>query len=199
MVVSQSAKLINLLAFLLLPAVVANANPWNLPEDLTDQNMQITFEVHAPWNILDGTAQQVNGKLSLLQNKDPGSLQADLTAQDISYKAGLSVAGRLVSGWLKLNPPTPARFIISDSRLECTPQTISSTTPCPGSVSGKLNIWRKDYTIDLPIEMQAVATGFKLIGTKAINWGEYGFGDPESTIANLKPVIKLNFLISLPS
>ena len=41
--------------------------------------------------------------------------------------------------------------------------------------------------------------GFLLEGVKEIKWGDYGFGDPSSTISNLEPVIELNFSIELPS
>lgn len=174
------------------------AAPWGLPQDITDQNMKIVFEVHSPWNILDGTAEQVSGKVSLANNEIPSSLLADVSVQNIDYSAGLSVAGRLVAVWLRENPPTPAKFVIANSKLDCTPETLSAQTPCKGSVDGELTIWAKSYKIDVPIEMKQDEKGFLLEGVKEIKWGDYGFGDPNSTLANIQPVIDLNFSITLP-
>ena len=199
MKIIQKNFLLALLSQTLFAVLTCIAAPWNLPQQLTDQNMSIKFEVHAPWNILDGIANEVSGKISLLNNKDPGSLLADISVEKLKYKAGVSVAGRLVSVWLKSNPPTPAKFVIGKSSLACTPETISKESPCKGTVYGKLTIWEKDYNIDVPIEMKPVDAGYLLEGVKEIKFGEYGFGDPESTIASLKPVIDLNFSIQVPS
>ena len=174
------------------------AAPLGIPQELTDKNMKIAFEVHAPWNILDGTGEQTTGKVALETDGTPDSLRADVLVKDLQYKAGLSVAGRLVAGWLRANPPTPAKFIISKSALSCKAETISAETPCKGTVEGQLNIWAKNYTIDVPVEMKSIAQGLLLTGAKEIKWGDYGFGDPDSTISNLKPVIMLNFSIELP-
>lgn len=161
--------------------------------------MKISFEVDAPWNILDGTANETSGKITVGKDQKLGSLGADIAVQNLKYKAGLSVAGRLVAGWLRLNPPTPAKFIISKSSLSCAPEDISHEKPCAGSVFGRLTIWAKDYTIDVPVEMKRSKAGFLLEGSKEIKWGDYGFGDSTSTIASLKPIIDLNFSIELPS
>ena len=185
-------------AQVLLASSVSLASPWGLPSNLSDQNMKISFDVHAPLNILDGTAEEVSGKLSLADNLNPESLLADIAVQKIDYRAGLSPGGRLVSVWLRANPPTPGRFVISKTSLGCTPESITSQAPCKGSVDGRLTIWGKDYTIDVPIEMKKVDKGYVLNGFKKIKFGEYGFGDPTSTIAKLKPTIDLNFSITLP-
>lgn len=183
----------------MLTAAVCFASPWGLPAELSDQNMKISFEVHAPWNILDGTAEQCGGKLSAGKNGELDSLIADISVQKLQYKAGLSVAGRLVAVWLRANSPTPAKFTIEKSSLNCNPETISEKSPCKGSVDGQLNIWGKNYSIDVPVEMKRNKQGFLLEGVKEIKWGEYGFGDSSSTIASLKPIIDLNFSIELPS
>ena len=183
----------------LLAVSVSFAAPWGLPQVLTDQNVKIVFEVHAPWNILDGTAKQLSGQLALADNSKPGNLNANISVQDLDYSAGLSVAGQLVGAWLRANPPTPAKFVIGKSSLSCTPETISAQSPCKGSVDGQLTIWAKSYAIDIPIEMKHNDKGFLLEGVKEIKWGDYGFGDPSSTISNLEPVIELNFSIELPS
>jgi len=192
-----------LLLFLFAQALyttsVSSAAPWGLPKELSDQNMKLVFEVHAPWNIVDGIAEQISGKISLADHKEPGSFLADISVQKIDYKAGLSVAGRLVGRWLRENPPTPAKFVIRKSSLSCTPETLTAESPCGGSVEGELTIWGKGYTIDVPIEMKHDQNGYLLEGIKEIRWGEYGFGDPSSTISNLKPVIDLNFSIKLSS
>src|SRR4029078_11486969 len=90
----------------LLIATHAFALPLGKPQTLNDQNMKVVFEVHAPWNILDGTAQQVSGEITLTTDGKPDSVRADVAVQDIEYKAGLSTAGRLVARWLRSNPPT---------------------------------------------------------------------------------------------
>jgi hypothetical protein len=187
-----------LFLYSLLGASASSASPWGLPQVLNDQNMKLFFEVGIPWNILDGTANQISGEISLASDADPGSLRADVAVQSLDYKAGISVSGRLVAVWLRENPPTPAKFIISKSTLACTPETFSAESPCKGSVDGKLTIWAKDYNIDVPVEMKRVDKSFILEGMKEIKWGEYGFGDPTSTIANLNPVITLNFSVQLP-
>ena len=181
----------------LLSVSLCFASPWGLPRDISDKNMKVSFEVHAPWNVLDGEAQEIVGKVTLAETSDPSALRADVSAQKIEYKAGIRAAGQIVAAWLRNNPPTPGRFVITKASLGCTPESIASQVPCKGSVDGRLTIWEKDYTIDIPIEMKQGEKGFLLEGMKDIRWGEYGFGDPNSTLAKISPVIELKFSIDL--
>lgn len=199
------SKKIDIALFLLLYAQTllslsfSNAAPLDTPQKLNDKNIKISFEVHSPWNILDGVAQEIGGEVSIKSEDNSDKLSADLEAQDIRYKAGLSVAGRLVSAWLQANPPTPAKFVIQRSRLICKREPTLEEEHCSGTVDGKLNIWQKDYVIDIPVDLKRDELNVTINGMKEIQWGEYGFGDPTSTIANLKPVIELKFEIGLPA
>jgi hypothetical protein len=175
----------------------AFAAPLGLPQSLTDRNMKIVFEVLSPWNILSGSGEAVSGLLKA-DSKNPRGLLAEISVQKIVYRAGLSIAGRMVEAWLNVNPPTPAKFIIGKSSLKCPKEAISLGHGCTGTVDGKLSIWAKTYDIDIPVEIVPASTGFQLKGAKRINWGDYGFGDPSSTIAHIRPVIALDFSIDLP-
>jgi hypothetical protein len=179
---------------------ISLAAPSVTQHDLTDQNMDIDFEVHSPWNILDGTAEQVRGNISLAPNgTSEDNIRADISVEKLDYKAGLSLAGRLVAGWLRMNPPLPAKFVIDKSSFNCPPDATKTQAPCAGTVNGLLTIWAKEHNIDVPIETKPSPQGILLTGMKKIKWGEYGFGDNDSTISHLEPVIVLNFSINIPS
>lgn len=180
-----------------LSLTLSYASPWGLPIKPNDQNMKIDFEVMAPWNILDGEAKEISGVLSLHNENDPGSLRADIAVQKLNYSAGLRAAGQIVAAWLEANPPTPARFVIKNTASSCTLENIAAYTPCKGTVDGQLTIWGKEYFIDIPVEIKNEKSGSRLEGFKKINFGEYGFGDPNSTIAKLKPNIELKFSVAL--
>ncbi len=159
--------------------------------------MSVSFEVYAPWNILDGSAKQLKGTVTVAGEETSDRLRASVSAEDIDYKAGLSVAGQLVASWLRSNPPTPAKFIITKSSVLCAPDPISNQKVCRGSVDGTLTIWGKDYKIDFPVETQPGESSVIITGGKEIKWGEYGFGDPSSGLASIKPVIDMTFSIEL--
>jgi hypothetical protein len=137
--------------------------------------------------------------VSLRDDGTPDSLRADVGVRDIDYKAGIRVAGQLVATWLRNNPPTPAKFVIKNSSLPCPSEAISSGKSCKGKVGGELTIWGKAYTIDVPVEVTKHDKGLFLVGEKEIKFGEYGFGDPTSTIAHLNPSVDLHFSIELPA
>lgn len=181
----------------LLPLSVSFASSESRTQLVTDKAVKIGFEVFAPWNILDGSAKEISGNVSIGSGGKADSLRAEVSAQDIKYKAGLAVGGQIVAAWLRANPPTPAKFVIVKSTLSC--KTSSTEKICKGSVDGELTIWAKPYNIDVPIEIKSTKTGALLTGFKEIKFGEYGFGDPDSTIAKLKPTIDLTFSIELPS
>jgi hypothetical protein len=182
---------------------VAAASPQGSLLDLTgqalsDQNVKIEFRVDAPWKILEGTAEQIIGKMALATNGAADSLRANLAVQRLQYKAGLRAAGQMIAAWLRANPPTPAKLSINKTSLPCTPESLSAQSPCRGTVDGQLTIWAKEYNIDIPVELHAVQEKLLLTGMKKIKWGEYGFGDPNSSISKLQPVVELNFSIEVP-
>jgi hypothetical protein len=185
------------LAQIFFPFAVSFAAPWGLPLKLNDKDTEIDFEVFAPWNIVDGKAEEISGDLKLNDEKDAGSLRADIAVKSLDYSAGIRPAGQLVASWLRSNPPTPARFVISKTTLACAPESLSLKKPCKGTVDGQLTIWGKEYFIDIPIEIKNGKTGPVLEGFKEIKFGQYGFGDPSSTIAKLKPSIELKFTVTL--
>jgi len=147
--------------------------------------MTVNFEVYAPWKILEGTGNGTSGQLSNQNNGTADPLRADISVETIDYKAGLKVAGQLVASWLRSNPPTPAKFVILKSSLPCASVALATNTSCKGVLDGLLTIWNKSYPIDVPVEMTFKDNGFSLIGVKEIKFGEYGFGDPSSSIAHL--------------
>jgi polyisoprenoid-binding protein YceI len=181
----------------LLFSSAALAAPTKWSQELDNSNISVTFEVHAPWNILDGMAKQLKGTVNIAGEETRDRLRVSVSAQEIDYKAGLSVAGQLVASWLRANPPTPAKFNIIKSSVSCALDTAINQKVCRGSVDGTLTIWGKDYKIDFPVETQPNERSVIITGGKEIKWGEYGFGDPNSKLASIKPVIDMTFSIEL--
>jgi hypothetical protein len=195
----------NLLLCILLLSVTstASASPSGSLLDLTgevlsDENVKIAFRVDAPWKILEGTAEQIMGKMALATNGTADSIRANLAVQKLQYKAGLRAAGQMIAAWLRANPPTPAKLSIGKTSLPCTPESLSAQGPCRGTIDGQLTIWAKEYNIDIPVELHAAEEKLLLTGVKKIKWGEYGFGDPSSSISKLQPVVELSFSIEVP-
>jgi hypothetical protein len=186
-----------LLGVFLFSATSSFAAPSKRSAEISDRDVEVVFEVHAPWNILEGKATMLRGNVTVTTGDTPDKLRAEVSAQEIEYKAGLSIAGRLVAAWLRANSPTPAKFVIGKSSVTCARDPSVTYPVCKGTVVGMLTIWGKDYSIDFPVETQSEGARFIVTGGKHIKWGEYGFGDANSTIASLNPVIAVTFSIDL--
>jgi hypothetical protein len=63
---------------LLLSCQVAAADSWNLPQELNDQNTQVTFAVDSTWHMVHGVTSGLAGKVWLADPKNQASLKAEI-------------------------------------------------------------------------------------------------------------------------
>lgn len=178
---------------LLVLSSIAGATPWNLPHALSDENLQASFSVSAPWHLLKGSAVEIKGSASLATPTDPGSIRADLDVQSLDYSASLRPAANVLRIWLKNNPLTPANFKILKTNLECDPAALSDEGSCKGTIDGRAVMKTGTYNVDVPIVMTRQGRDFLLEGEKEIEWGQYGIGHEDHPIAYLKPSITFTF------
>jgi polyisoprenoid-binding protein YceI len=175
------------------------AQTWEPPTHLNDQNTAVTFVVDSTWHTIHGTTRDLSGTVSLTNPKDPLSIRVDL---EIPVKLfNTDNASRDEKLRTVMSSERYPNVSFSSSRLSpsCSPDYIRSAGRCHGTLSGALSIRDTTKTIELPIEITLEDAQFVARGTLPIQWGDFHVEDPSILIAKLDPTVTITYKTTIPT
>jgi len=175
----------------------AAAQSWNLPQDITDNNTKVTFEVDSTWHLVEGKTSKLSGKVWLDKPADPKSVRALIHFPVRAFDTdGEGRDERMREVMAAESYPEVAFEALGVDGL-CSPSELQTVTSCAALLYGKLTIRGVSKEVLIPINVSRLGTAFKIAGKQELKWGEYGVEDPSIFIAKLKPVVTVSFEVEL--
>lgn len=178
----------------------ALAAPWNLPQQLTGENLEIKFDVDTTWHTVHGHPQSVAGKAWLSDPKDFRSVAIDLRLP----VNGLDTANKSRDAELYQDMDQATfpeiHFLLSDAENICNPASLKAGESCEFVGHGALTIRDVTKQLAIPAKIESHTDGsYAVIGSTRFRWLDFGIKDPSIFIARVKPNVDVRFELHLPA
>lgn len=187
-----------LFALLFLTPSHANADTWNLPINLNDSNTTITFVVDSTFHTVHGTTRNIAGAVKLRDNKDPLSIQAELSIPVALFNTDSESRDKRLREIMAENLFPAVSLVATRLSENCTPENITTTKPCEGEMRGTLTIRDVTKEVRLPASVSRDLDSYTIKGQLPLTWSEYNVEDPSILIARLNPTVTISYETHIP-
>lgn len=196
-----SAAILPFLAALLVwPPDARAAEPWNLPQSISDANTTVTFTVDSTWHLVEGTTAGLHGFIRLADPADPLSLQIEVTLPVNRFDTDRASRDEKLRTVMGATHYPEVFFRGSGARVRsgvCRPEEITLSTPCGLDITGELRIGAITQPVVLPVNVTPSPSGFAVEGELPLEWATYGVADPSILIARLEPTVTVRVRVEL--
>lgn len=189
-------KISSALILLLLSSQAAFADFWNLPQELDDQNTQVTFEVDSTWHTVHGVTKGVAGKIWLSNPKDHTSLNADIRLPVAMFNTDNSSRDERLAEVMAAEKHPQVLLRIASAPGLCTPPE-SDAVECKGELLGTLEIRGVAKELRFPYQIKKDGDHYNVSGELSFKWGGFGVEDPSILIARVKPDVIIRYQVRL--
>ncbi len=175
-------------------SAATDAAHWYLPQKLTDQNLKVWFEVDSTWHMVEGKTANVQGQVSLIDENDARSISLQMSLPVASFDTDSSSRDERMREVMSAQKYPVVRFESNEPLQACLPAVVLRDGICSDKLVGKLTILSSTQTVQIPINIRALAQqAFEIEGQLSIEWEKYGVEDPSILIARLDPVATIFF------
>lgn len=179
--------------FLLLPCVPAFA--WNLPNEISDSNTQVHFEVDSTWHTVHGKVSKITGKSWLSNPNDLSSVNAEIHFPIINFDTDNSSRDKKMREVMAADkfPDVVLNLHGMDPTRICLPNQVSETNGCESLLLGSLSIHGITRELKLGVKITKEQDGYSVSGSLPFEWASFGVEDPSILIAKLDPTVTVFF------
>lgn len=171
---------------------------WQLPQELTDQNTSIRFEVDSTWHLVKGSASGVTGTVSHEDTVHPKAISLTLSVPVAKLDTNNSMRDRRLQEVMSAEKYPSITFQSSNINIICTPLKVDHDGTCSDSISGNLTILKTQKRVTIPITiMYGGHRGYLVTGQIPLRWVEYGVEDPSILVAHVDPVVTIFFSVTV--
>ncbi|MFM1847793.1 MAG: hypothetical protein RL417_1267 [Pseudomonadota bacterium] len=173
---------------------------WQLPQEITDSNTKVSFEVDSTWHLVEGKTAGLHGRIWLENSADPlsvrieaaipvGRFDTDSKSRDEKLRKVMHAARypEVIFRGRELTAREPG----------CNPAQIALGAGCKFEIGGELVIGAVSREVLLPIVAERTPEGFAVSGELEIEWADYGVEDPSILIAQLEPTVRIKVGVKL--
>lgn len=194
-------NVILLSGFLLLPINSFAAPPsdnWNLPQEVSDQNVQVNFELDTTWHVVHGKTSDIKGKAWLADAANPKSVNVTLEIPVAKFNTDDSDRDETLREVMAADKFANVVFTATGLSGNCTPELTMKNGSCQDKLISSLKIREIKMPIELPVDITYENDTYKVSGKFPITWAEYGVEDPSIfLIAKVEPIAEVNFVVTL--
>lgn len=196
----MSLKIIFLLCAICFFYLPVAAEPWNLPQELNNQNAEVTFEVDSTWHLVHGVARTVVGRLWLADAKDYHSIRGHIRLPVAAFDTDSENRDEKLRKVMHSSAaPEVIVELVESLPALCDPQMLSEGQPCHVEIPANLTINAITKRVTLTSEVSRQAGSYRISGATTIRWADYRVDDPSIFIAKLHDEVKIQFSVTLNS
>lgn len=178
-------------------ATVSLAEAWNLPQQISDTNTKIKFEVDSTWHMVHGTVSGLGGKVWLANPQDASSIQAEVTIPVAQFDTANSSRDSRLREVMAAEAFSEVKLHLQAAPEICKPQDLNASGACQGILLGTLEIRGMKRELRLPYQMTKVDSHYIVSGKFTFEWGAFGVEDPSILIARVKPEVAVTYEVKL--
>lgn len=187
---------------ILLLGTTAYAGPkWNLPQQLSDKNTTVTFEVDSTWHLVEGKTAGVHGRVWLEDQADSNSINVEVSLPVTRFDTERESRDEKLRTVMHADRYPEISFIgrgASPRSEGCDPEQMTPGDRCKLEIQGDLLISGVKKTVTLPVVVERLIDSFKVAGELSLAWADYGVEDPSIIIAKLDPKVIVRMAVELP-
>ncbi len=191
------------LCLLLAPlAAVADSATgyWNLPQELSDENVTVTFKVDTTWHMVDGKTSKLSGKSWLSNPKDPKSVNLDLTLPVALFDTDSESRDESLRESMAAKTYPEVKVHAAGVPDLCAPSHLDAPQAvCSGNIPVQLTIRSTTQQMELPYTLRRNGDQYVIEGEKTFNWLSFGVDDPSIFIAKVKKDVTVRYQVTLRS
>lgn len=167
---------------------------FDLPQDISEINTQVNFEVDSTWHLVKGKIKQIKGKVWLENQQDYLSVKADIIFPVASFDTDNSMRDSKMREILGETKFPEAKFQLNSLKTDCILENLKDQQECSGKISGVLTIRGKSLLVEFPANASLSNNNYEIKGSLTLLWRDYGIEDPSIPIvATLDDEVKVNF------
>ena len=170
---------------------------WNLPQELSEKNIQLSFEVDTTMHLVKGAVTGISGKAWLEDETDPSSIRAEIKLPLNLFNTGNESRDRKLREVMGFAHQPELVFRILSVKEICSPQSLVSQGTCHGSINGELKINEITRGISFPIVIHRDGDIFEVSGETSVSWPDYNVEDPSTFLAKLEKDVRVHFICRL--
>ena len=174
---------------------IVQADSWNLPSGLDDQNTTISFEVDTTWHTVNGTTKGITGKAHLNDHNDPNSVNAEIVLPIAKFDTDSESRDEELRESMHAEVHPDVRFDVTSLKGSCTPLIVTEENPCKTIVVGTLLINGLSDQLEIPALIEKVVDDYKITGKITFNWLKFGIDDPSILVAKVDPEVTVSFTL----
>ena len=177
----------------------ANAEFWNLPQEISPASASILFEVDSTWHVIKGKTDNFSGKVWLEDKTDFRSLRGNIHLPVASFDTdNKSRDERLREVMHAEQNPFVEFKITSFDSASCDPTTLMDQNSCQAVIFGDITINGISKNIALNTSIEKSGTSYKVDGTSSLKWSDFKVDDPSIIIAKLYEDVIIHIQLTLP-
>jgi polyisoprenoid-binding protein YceI len=180
---------------LLLSCQVAAADSWNLPQELNDQNTQVTFAVDSTWHMVHGVTSGLAGKVWLADPKNQASLKAEIRIPVARFNTDNASRDERLREVMAAKEYQEVVLRLN-SGPDCS-ITQGELSECRGELLGSLEIRGVSKDLRLPYLIKKDGEHYLVSGELSLMWGSFGVEDPSILIARVDPEVTIKYQVRL--
>lgn len=188
-----------LLLFFSNAAFAASPASWYLPQELSDKNTNIKFELDSTWHTIHGIVSEVSGQAKLLKLNDPTSVSVKLEFPVIKMDTDSESRDEEMMDVMDQEEFPKIYFEGQGLTNKCSPAKVDKYGACNDSLNGTLKIRDVIKKVELSVQILKADKSYLVKGTLPINWAEFGVEDPSILIASVDDIVKIQFEVVLAS
>lgn len=182
------------------PAVqTAGVWGWELPQQLSDTNTTVTFEVDSTWHLIKGVTSQIDGRVWLADSKDPLSIRAQVRFPVVDFATGNDSRDERMREVMDSERAPYVTLDLDSFQPTCAPEVYAAQTPCSVRLDARLSIRGHQKPLALTATLTQASGKSSLVGDTRLSWADFGVEDPSILIARLDPEVAISFSVRLPT
>ncbi|MCC6220038.1 MAG: YceI family protein [Deltaproteobacteria bacterium] len=170
---------------------------WNLPQDLSAKNTNITFEVDTTWHKVHGVAEAVNGKVWLEDLGNYSSVRGEVVIPVEKLDTDNGPRDKKMRNVMAASTYPQIKFSLSSVDGLCPLEVLENQKQCDLTLKGKLSIRDVEQEMLILGSLSKVNGKYRVSGKFGIDWSAFGVEDPSIIIARVKRDVEITFQLDL--
>lgn len=179
-------------------ARAANTGIWNLPVNLDDKNVKVTFELDTTWHQVEGKTSSIIGKAWLKDPQIARSVNVELMLPVGKFNTDNESRDETLREIMDAEKYPEVKFRADGLLKDCLPAQVQLEGRCQDALSATLQIRDVAKKLELPVEITYQRGRYEVSGEVPLKWEEFGVEDPSIfLVATVDPVVKIIFSVQL--
>ncbi len=172
---------------------------WEIPQQLSDSNTEVTFEVDSTWHLVKGTTSAVDGRIWLADSHDPLSIRATVRFPVKEFVTGSESRDERMREVMDSERFPYVTLAVDSFKPHCAPETLTSAAPCSVTLGAHLSIRGNARPLSLAAVLRQESGIVTLSGSTRFLWADFGVEDPSILVAKLDPEVVISYSVRLPT